>query len=227
MKDDNGHVLVEHFYDDIEPLSAIEKRAVADAPDIDPQLMREFWLGSTEGGGKKLSELITLPSLNIRGMASSRIGNQASNVIPASATATLDVRLVKGMDPQKTANLVIDHIRKQGFFVVEQEPGAQVRMAHPKVAIIVSGKGEPAVRTPMDLAISQEVIRVVESARGPAVKIPNSGGTGPDVAGRVLGMPSIGIPIGNHDNNQHSYNENLRLQNLWDGIELMAALLTM
>jgi acetylornithine deacetylase/succinyl-diaminopimelate desuccinylase-like protein len=47
------------------------------------------------------------------------------------------------------------------------------------------------------------------------------------VAGRVLGMPSIGIPIGNHDNNQHSYNENLRLQNLWDGIELMAALLTM
>jgi len=59
------------------------------------------------------------------------------------------------------------------------------------------------------------------------VKIPNSGGTGPDVAGRVLNMPEIGIPIGNHDNNQHSYNENLRLQNLWDGIELMAALLTM
>jgi acetylornithine deacetylase/succinyl-diaminopimelate desuccinylase-like protein len=40
-------------------------------------------------------------------------------------------------------------------------------------------------------------------------------------------MHEIGIPIGNHDNNQHSYNENLRLQNLWDGIELMAALLTM
>ena len=40
-------------------------------------------------------------------------------------------------------------------------------------------------------------------------------------------MTEIGIPIGNHDNNQHSYNENIRLQNLWDGIELMAALLTM
>jgi acetylornithine deacetylase/succinyl-diaminopimelate desuccinylase-like protein len=59
------------------------------------------------------------------------------------------------------------------------------------------------------------------------VKIPTSGGTGPDVAEAVLGMTEIGIPIGNHDNNQHSYNENLRLQNLWDGIELMAALLTM
>jgi hypothetical protein len=35
------------------------------------------------------------------------------------------------------------------------------------------------------------------------------------------------VPNGNHDNNQHSFNENIQLQNLWDGIELMAALLTM
>ena len=39
--------------------------------------------------------------------------------------------------------------------------------------------------------------------------------------------PTIVMPIGNHDNNQHSFDENLRMQNLWDGIELMAALLTM
>ena len=228
MKDDNGHVLVEHFYDDVQPLSEIEKRAVAEAPDIDPELMREFWLGSTEGGGKKLTELITLPSLNIRGMASSRIGNQASNVIPASATASLDVRLVKGMDPQKTANLVIDHIRQQGFFVVDQNPSAEVRMAHLKVAMVAVSGGEAAIRTPMDLPISQEVIRVVESARGPSVKLPNMGGTLPlGAVERPLRTRTIVISIGNHDNNQHSYNENLRIQNLWDGIELMAALLTM
>jgi acetylornithine deacetylase/succinyl-diaminopimelate desuccinylase-like protein len=190
--------------------------------------MREFWLGATEGGGKKLTELITLPSLNIRGMASSRIGNQASNVIPATASATMDVRLVKGMDPQRTAQRVIDHVRKQGFFVVEQDPGSEVRMAHPKVAKVVSSGGEAATRTAMDLPISQEVIRVVESARGPAVKLPNMGGGLPLVSvERPLGTRTIVIPIGNHDNNQHSYNENLRLQNLWDGIELMAALLTM
>jgi len=228
MKDDNGRVLVEHFYDDVEPLSTTEKRALAEAPDIDSDLMHEFWLGATEGGGKKLTELITLPSLNIRGMASSRIGNQASNVIPASATATMDVRLVKGMDPQRTAQRVIDHIRKQGFFVVDQEPGAEVRMAHPKVARVASSGGEAATRTPMDLPISQEVIRVVESARGPAVKLPNMGGGLPLVSvERPLGTHTIVISIGNHDNNQHSYNENLRLQNLWDGIELMAALLSM
>jgi acetylornithine deacetylase/succinyl-diaminopimelate desuccinylase-like protein len=44
---------------------------------------------------------------------------------------------------------------------------------------------------------------------------------------RPLRTRTIVISIGNHDNNQHSYNENLRIQNLWDGIELMAALLTM
>jgi acetylornithine deacetylase/succinyl-diaminopimelate desuccinylase-like protein len=228
MKDDDGRVVVEHFYDEVEPLSATEKQALAEAPDIDADLMREFWLGGVEGGGKKLTELITLPSLNIRGMASSRTGNQASNVIPASATATMDVRLVKGMDPAKTAQRVIDHIRKQGFFVVEQEPGGELRMAHPKVAKVVIRGGEAAIRTPMDLPMSQEVIRVVESARGPVVKLPNMGGGLPLLSvERPLGTRTIVIPIGNHDNNQHSYNENLRLQNLWDGIELMSALMTM
>ncbi len=228
MKDDNGRVLVERFYDEVEPLSALEKRALAEAPDIDGDLMREFWLGSVDGGGKKLTELITLPSLNIRGLASSRIGAQASNVIPATASVTMDVRLVKGMDPQHTAQRVIDHIRQQGFFVVTQEPTSEERMGHAKVARVTVGQGEGATRTPMDLPISQEVIRVVESARGPAVKLPNMGGGLPLVSvERPLGTRTIVMPMGNHDNNQHSYNENLRLRNLWDGIELMAALLTM
>jgi acetylornithine deacetylase/succinyl-diaminopimelate desuccinylase-like protein len=229
MKDDNGRVLVEHFYDDVEPLSATEQRAIAEAPDIDADLMREFGLGSTEGGGKKLTELITLPSLNIRGMASSRVGAQASNVIPSTATATMDVRLVKGMDPERTNQRVLDHIRKQGFFIVAQAPTAEERAAHAKIARVVAfNESGAAIRTPMDLPISQEVIRVVESARGEAVKLPNMGGGLPliDVE-RPLHTRTIVIPIANHDDNQHTYNENLRLQNLWDGIELMAALLTM
>jgi hypothetical protein len=222
MKDETGRVLVDHFYDDVDPLSDTEKRALAEAPYIDADLMHEFWLGSTEGGGKKLTELITLPSLNIRGMASSRIGGQASNVIPASASVTMDVRLVKGMDPRTTAQRVIEHIRKQGFFVVDQEPSSEIRMAHPKVARVITSGAEAATRTPMDLPISQEVIRAVESARGPAVKLPNMGGGLPLTSvERPLSTRTIVIPIGNHDNNQHSYNENLRLQNLWDGIELM------
>jgi acetylornithine deacetylase/succinyl-diaminopimelate desuccinylase-like protein len=206
LKDDNGRVLIEHFYEGIEPLSATEQRAVADSPDLGPELMRQFAIGSTENAPKKLAELITLPSLNIRGMASSRIGNQASNVIPSTATASIDMRLVKGMDPGTTTTRFIEHVRKQGYFVVDDEPSMDVRMAHPRVARVARRAGELPWRLSMDLPIFQDVIRTVEGARGDVVKIPNSGGTGPDVAGRALGIPQVDVPMGNHDNNQDSYN---------------------
>ena len=229
MKDETGRVLVDGFYDDIEPLSATERRAIAEAPDIDADLQRALWLGGTDGNGAKLLDLITLPSLNIRGMASSRIGAQASNVIPAAATASIDIRLVKGMDPRKTQDKVIAHMRKQGFHVVDQPPDSTTRRAHTKVAWVDRGPaGLGAVRTPMDLPISREVIGVVESVRGPTIKLPNMGGSLPLAEiEQSLGTRTIVIPIANHDNNQHSFNVNLRLKNLWDGIELLAALLAM
>jgi acetylornithine deacetylase/succinyl-diaminopimelate desuccinylase-like protein len=229
MKSEDGRVLVDGFYDGIEPLSEMEKRAIVDAPDIDAQLMREFWLGSTEGAPKKLNELITQPSLNIRGLASAHTGAEASNIIPASAAASIDIRLVKGMDPRQTVDRVVAHIKKQGFLVVDKPPTAEVRAAHPRVVWADQGRvGLGAVRTPMDLPISQEVIRIIESVRGSAVKLPNMGGNLPLAnVERPLGTRTIVIPIANHDNNQHSFDENLRIQNLWDGIELMAALMTM
>ena len=227
MKDDNGKVLVDRFYDGIEPLTAAERRAIAEIPDDDSELMKEFWLGTTENPSKHLAEVIMQPSLNIRGMSSARTGAQASNVIPSSATATIDMRLVKGMDPRETANRLIAHIRRQGYFVTSTEPDANVRRAHAKVAWVVQEQGSNAHRTPMDVPIAADVIKAVESARGPTIKIPSSGATGPDAAGAVLGMPTISVPIANHDDNQHTFDENLRMQNLWDGIETMAALLTM
>jgi acetylornithine deacetylase/succinyl-diaminopimelate desuccinylase-like protein len=229
MKDDTGHVLIDHFYDGIEPLSQTEKRAVAEAPDVDRDLMRELSLGATDGGGKKLVELINYPSLNIRGMGSARIGGQASNVIPSTATATIDIRLVKGVDHDVAAKRLIDHIRKQGYYIVETDPDAQSRMSHPKIAKVnVEPGGYNASRTSMDLPISELVLRTADSARGPIVKLPTMGGSVPlFMIDEILHVPTISVPIANHDNNQHSYNENIRIQNLWDGIELMAALLTM
>ncbi|HUB81718.1 MAG TPA: M20/M25/M40 family metallo-hydrolase [Bryobacteraceae bacterium] len=228
MKNAEGRVTIDHFYDGITPLSPLEKRAIAEAPPIDDMLMREFWLGSTEGGGAKLNQLVTLPALNVRGMASSRTGNQASNVIPATATASIDIRLVAGMDAQETNNRVVEHIRKQGYFVVDKEPDAETRRSHARVALVTVRPGDNAVRTPMDLPVAQEVIRVVESVRGFTVKLPNMGGSLPLTSiVRPLGTRVIVVPIANHDDNQHSFNENLRVQNLWDGIELMAGLLAM
>lgn len=75
--------------------------------------------------------------------------------------------------------------------------------------------------------MSQEVIRVVESARGRLVKLPTMGGGLPlQEVERSLGAPTIIIPSA-ITTTTSSYDENLSLQNLWDGIEPMAALLTM
>jgi acetylornithine deacetylase/succinyl-diaminopimelate desuccinylase-like protein len=228
MKEDDGRVTIKNFYDGIAPLSDTERRAVAEAPDVDRELMQELALGRTEGGGKKLVELLNLPSLNVRGMSSARTGAGASNVIPSTATATIDVRLVKGITTGMAAQRVIDHIRSQGYYIVESEPDAQTRMGHAKVAKVVVGSGYNASRTSMDLPISQMVLIVAEGARGKVVKLPTMGGSVPIyMIEEILHAPTILVPIANHDNNQHSFNENLRIQNLWDGIELMAALLAM
>ena len=228
MKDEDGRVLIDHFYDGIEPLTPTEKRAIETAPHIDDQLKKEFWLGHTEGSGDRLEEVINKPSLTVRGMASARTGAQASNVIPATANASLDIRLVKGIDHQAETERVIDHIRKQGYFVTDREPDAAMLIGHTKVAKVTVGSGYDASRTSMDLPISQLVIRTVEAARGPVILLPTSGGSTPLITiTDILGSPTISVPIANHDNNQHGPNENIRIQNLWDGIEEMAALLAM
>src|SRR5258706_15495606 len=110
-------------------------------------------------------------------MASSRVGAQASNVIPTMATASIDMRLVKGVDHRKAVERVIEHIRKQGCCITDVDPSPEVRMAHPKVVKSPArGGGYNAVRPSMGLPISQEVINAAESARGNVVKLPAMGG---------------------------------------------------
>ncbi|HJQ24483.1 MAG TPA: M20/M25/M40 family metallo-hydrolase [Blastocatellia bacterium] len=229
MKDDKGRVLVAGFYDDVVPLGAEEKRALAEMPATDAELMRELGLTETEGAGRKLAELINEPSLNVDGLRSEDVGRNARTVIPAEATATVDMRLVKGIDPRKQVERLIAHIRKQGYFVTETEPDQATRLAHPLIARVTTADGYRAVRTPMNLTIAQRVIQTVERALGQRpVLAPTLGGSVPlYVFEDATHAPQIGVPIVNHDNNQHSSNENLRLQNLWDGIEIFAALMTM
>jgi acetylornithine deacetylase/succinyl-diaminopimelate desuccinylase-like protein len=228
MKDDDGRVLIKGFYDGVEPLTETEKRAFAEAPDNDAILRRELGVAWTEGAGKRLIELINLPSLNIRGFSSASVGATARNVIPSTATASIDVRLVKGLDHARAVDRVIEHIRAQGYQVFESEPDEAARLKYPKIAKVIRQGGYNASRTSMDLPISKEIIAAVESARGSVIKMPTLGGSVPlYIFTDNLKAPCVGIPIANHDNNQHSANENIRLRNLWDGIETMAALLTM
>jgi acetylornithine deacetylase/succinyl-diaminopimelate desuccinylase-like protein len=229
MKDEQGNVLIPNFYDGIAPLGPVEKQALANAPVNDDMLKEEFWLGHVDGGGKRLLEMLNLPTLNINGISSGQTGAHATNVIPSTATVDLDLRLVVGIDWRKQQNRVIDYIRSQGYHVVDSEPAREILMQHPKVALVKRSSGSyNAVRTPMDLPIAQEVIKAVASARGTVIEWPTMGGSVPlGAIERAASTHTITVPIANHDDNQHSANENLRLQNLWEGIETMAALLEM
>ena len=228
MKDAEGRVIVKDFYSGIEPYSETERHAIAESPDFGGELKKELLLARADGGGERLDDLLGKPSLNIRGLQSAGVGPQSRNVIPSTATASIDIRLVKGIDHKTAVDRVIAHIRQQGYFFTEAEPDADMRLSHARIARLVRGHGYNAVRTPMDLDVSRRVIRAVELARGPVIKLPTLGGSLPlPVFEEVLKTPVIVVPIANHDNNPHGHNENMRLQNLWDGIETMAALLTM
>ncbi|MFL6228514.1 MAG: peptidase dimerization domain-containing protein [Pyrinomonadaceae bacterium] len=230
MKDDAGRVTVQGWYDDVVPLGEAERRALAEAPAYDEQLKKELGIARAEGNGQSLLELINQPSLNINGMASADVGSLSRNVIPTTATAALDLRLVRGNDFRRQVERLIAHVRREGFYVVERDPTDAERAAHPLIAKVTHRTGGyNAERTPMDLPVSLSVVEAVQSTSvEKIVRMPTLGGSLPlSLIRETLSVPTITVPVANYDNNQHAENENIRLQNLWDGIETYAALMTM
>jgi acetylornithine deacetylase/succinyl-diaminopimelate desuccinylase-like protein len=227
MKDEQGKVLVEGFYDQVRPLSPREEEALAVIPPVEDELQRRLLIARPDGGGASLQQLINLPSLNVRGMAAAWIGGEARTIVPATATAELDLRLVKDIDPERQAGLIAEHARRQGFHVVTDEPDAETRRTHPLVAWISHGIGTRAVRTSMDTSLSLTVIEAIHGATGRRpILLPTLGGTVPlSRYETLLNLPVYGVPMVNADNNQHSPDENVRLGHLWDGILLYASLL--
>jgi acetylornithine deacetylase/succinyl-diaminopimelate desuccinylase-like protein len=227
MKSEDGRVLIEHFYDDIVPLNTTEKDALAAMPNNDAELQNELQFARPEGGGKRLMELLQFPSLNIRGLRSAYVGEQSQNVVPEKATAAMDVRLVKGEEPDKKFEQIVNHIRKQGFYVTADEPTKEERLAHPFIARVAKDPfNYPASRTSMELPVSETLIKLVQDATAnQSVIAPLLGGSVPMYIFENLHIPWIGVPIVNYDNHQHSSDENLRLGHLWRGMEIYAALL--
>jgi len=106
-------------------------------------------------------------------------------------------------------------------------PDAATRLKHPKIARIEWGAGYPPARTSLDLPLSREVAAIIAAAGHEPVRLPTVGGSIPMyLFQQPNDTPAIGLPVANHDDNQHAADENPRLQNLWDGIEIYAALFT-
>ncbi len=227
MRDPDGKILIPGYYDDVRPPTAEEKKAIEDAPRVDEELRRSFGLGWTEAGNARLEERIMLPALNIRGIRSGHVGAEAQNAVPTEASASIDLRLVPDQTPEKVMKEVEAFVAQHGFQIVHETPSIETRIRSPKIIKIEWESGYPPSRTSMALPFSKLLVKVVEeTVGGPIVQLPSSGGSVPIyLFSDLLRVPVVLFPIANHDNNQHGPDENIRLQNLWDGIEMFAGIL--
>lgn len=226
MRDSEGRILIDGVAELVRPPDAAERAAVATAPDIDDTLARALAIGRTETVAGRLTDSLLLPALNVRGLRAGNVGPAAANAIPTEAQVSIDFRLVPDLGPDDVTRLVEAHLRRLGYHVVHERPSDDQRRAHPRVVQLTWGSGYPAYRASLSQPIARQIVGIVGQATGkPVVTVPTLGGSLPlYLFADILGATIVTVPIVNHDNNQHAADESLRLQNLWDGIDIYAAL---
>jgi len=228
MRAPDGQILIDGYDAEVEPPSLTELAAIAEAPPIDASLQAEFGIGRPETN-ERVELAILRPAINLRGVRSGGVGAQATNSIQTSATASIGLRLVPEQTPAYLREVIERYVAGQGYLVVHDEPTSEQRAAHGRIARLDWREaGYPAYRAPMDLPVAQDVASILDQLRDePLIRLPTMGGSLPIyLIEEATGAPVLILPVANHDNNQHGRNENLRLQNLWDAIEIYAAVLT-
>ena len=227
VRNNDGRILIDRFYGDVRPMSRAERDAIATVPAPDSALRVELMLGATEANNAPLMERIMLPALNVRGISGGGVGEFAANTIATSARASIEFRLVPNQTPSRIRELFEAHVRKRGFFIVHRDPTAEERLSHAAILKLEWEEGYPAQRADMSLPVSRAIVRAVERGVGDRViVVPTTGGSaGLYHFDEVLRTPIVSVPIVNHDNSQHAANENLRLQNLLDGMQVYAGII--
>jgi acetylornithine deacetylase/succinyl-diaminopimelate desuccinylase-like protein len=226
MRDSEGRILIPGFAGDVRPLTAAEKIAMAQLPPVEDGLKQEFGIGRSEGQ-EGLTASTMRPALNIRGIRSGQVGAEAANAIPVDATVSVDFRLVPGQTPDRVRAKLEAFLKAKGWTIVTATPDTAARLAHPRIIRLTWGGGYPALRSDMSSPAAKGVIAAAEKAAGgPVTVLPMMGASVPIyLFDDLFHVPVIGLPIANHDDSQHAANENLRLRNLWDGINLYAAMM--
>jgi acetylornithine deacetylase/succinyl-diaminopimelate desuccinylase-like protein len=221
-------VKIPGFYDDVRPISPAERSALAALPPVDASLRASLGLARTESDNAMLAERIMVPALNVRGIRVGGVQETGANVISTEAFASFDIRLVPVQRPEHIREVVERHITAQGYHIVRDAPDSAMRARFPKIARLEWEDGYPAQRAAMDGDFARALLTSLsDGATQPPLAVPTLGGSGPGyLFTEVLGAPVVTLPLANADNNQHAANENLRIGNLWDGIEMYAALLT-
>jgi len=221
-----GKVAIDGFYDDVLPFPPAAVKMMQEVPDDSESMRRLYGLGSTDGAASSLQEGLNLPSFSVHMMK----GGEVGGVIPASATAEIAMRLVKENSPRQMVDRVVAHIRRQGYFIVDSDPDVATLAAHPRIAKVTmrAGATSGAWRTDPESAAARLVTDALRSRYGQRlVRIRTLGGGVPAAPFiETFQVPTLGVSLANYDDNQHTDNENLRLGNLWNGIAILAAIMT-
>jgi acetylornithine deacetylase/succinyl-diaminopimelate desuccinylase-like protein len=236
MKDGDGRVRVKGYYDSVK-LTDAERRILAEVPDDEKAILRRIGIAKPEAVGANLQEALQYPSLTVRGMAAASVGDKVANIIPSKAIAEIGIRTTPGADPDYLFAAVEAHIRAQGYYLASGEPTDEERAAHDRIASFTRLDGARAAFTPLDAAVggwaeaalatafAQEGIPG-ETVPAKVVRIRMMGATVPTAAlVEALGIPFVIVPMVHNDNNQHSFDENLRIGHLLSGVRAFTGFL--
>jgi len=229
MKEENGRVRIAHYYDGV-VLDERTRRVMAAVPDDEPALRKRLGVAEAEKVGDNYQEAMQYPSLNVRGMRSADVGTDVRTIVPESAVAEIDMRTVPETPPERLFGLLRAHIEGQGYHLIEGQPSDEDRARYPKLASLRTTKGSSsgtAVRTDLDSPIGDWLRKAMRQAHGvDPIEIRMMGGTVPTgVVVGALKVPFAIVPLVNADNGQHSFNENMRIGNYFDGVLTLEAIL--
>jgi acetylornithine deacetylase/succinyl-diaminopimelate desuccinylase-like protein len=226
LKDETGRVLIEGFYEGVF-LSEKEKEQLNSLPENQDSLLTRLGIATYDVVGSTYQEALQYPSLNIRGLKAAWVGNEVRTIIPDEVRVEIDMRLVPETPGERQMNLLKQHIKKQGYHLVDQEPNELERQSYPKLASLSYRIGSLPFRTPMNSKTGDFLNNAMRPIFGEkVVNMRTTGGSQP-IAPFVhtLGVPAVSIRIPNPDNNIHAPNENLRLGNFMEGIMMCLAIL--
>ena len=226
MWQDDGRVAITGWYDGI-TLTKDVKAILEQVPDDETQIQKDFGIANTDNIGNNFQEAIQYPALGILGLEAAWTGKETRTIIPASAIAEMNIRLVRETKGERMVKLLRDHIVAQGYYLVEDNPTEEERMNNTKIARFNADIAYGAFRTDFDTEIGAWLRRGMNRAFGSdPIQIRTAGGSIPISPFVItLGIPAVAVPTVNPDNNQHSPNENIRLGNYIDGIKTITAIL--
>ncbi|TMM53255.1 M20/M25/M40 family metallo-hydrolase [Maribacter algarum] len=226
LKDENGRVALKGFYEGIE-LSGKEKTLLNDVPENLDSIKQRLGIARQDNVGETYQEALQYPSLNIRGLNAAWVGDEVRTIIPSEVITEIDMRLVPESDGEKLMQSLKQHIKDQGYHLVDSIPSEKERKTYPKLASFKYRLGSKPFRTDMDSQIGKYLEKAMQKVFGENyIKMRTTGGSQP-IAPFIatLSIPAVSIRIPNPDNNIHSPNENLRIGNFLEGIITCLAIL--